>query len=80
MALLPGATDPKLHVEYYSSVVQYRFDLKEVEADIGVRWKVEVDQGCYGILRGKGNLKHPCLIRRNAKHCTFPPGVILFVA
>lgn len=47
-----GIDNRKLHVEFYPSVVQYRFDLAESDATRNVQWKVQVHSGCYGVLRG----------------------------
>ena len=51
--MVRGIRKPKLHVEYYPSVVQYRFDLQKQTATSGVKWTVEVVKGCYGLVRGK---------------------------
>jgi len=51
--MVKGLLKPKLHVEYYPSVVQYRFDLQERSAASGVKWTVEIVKGCYGLVRGK---------------------------
>lgn len=45
--------NPKLHVEFYPSVAQHRFDLVESSESNNVRWKVQVHSGCYGVLRGQ---------------------------